>query len=1845
MAGNNFEVGNGVLKMVPGFDEFVPKLKAGLESINEELTVKVNADLSRLRRELRSETQVLERSSEIRVRVGANTLAGARQLQEWRRREQANSVDQDVDVDTGRGSARLAEWRASEEGRAVRQRVEVDRASLETASSQVSSHSRSMSRNMMLKLSIAGLVGSIGLFGQLAASASTAAGEILKAGQALAALPAVGFAGLAGAATVAVGATGFKDYFSAATSKTANPVTAGKQQASALNAVENAQYGLRDAQKKLNEAQREGARNLRDLNNEFLDQKLAVEDASLSVEEAQQRLNEVLNDPTADSTTRKRADLSYRQAMQRLTEQQNKTQDMQADTDRANAAGVQGSQEVLDAVRAVTVAQQQLNEAQTQVGAAGGQDKIAAALAKLSPNARSTVESIRALGPAWKDLRMQVQDNLFERVGGTITELADKQLPNLKTGLSGIATEMNIGLRSSLGYLSSAKAQADFSTSLENTRLGFAGLARAAAPATMAVTQLITTGSAFLPRFGDAIDDAAGKFNNFIARKANSGELYDFIDEGIDKSKLLGTSIVNVAQAFGSVFRAASVGSSGLQGFADLTDRLEKFLGSVRGQDILTTYFANARAEFAQWKPVFEQIPPILKAVVDGTQAWARILTPFLSAAGDLINDHTGLVKAAVIAYLGFKTVGPILAGVQAGMARLAATQAGVAASARASIAASAAAGAAGASAVERQAAGTLAASGRMTQLRAAGAGALGILGNPWILGMAAAGAATVGFISSIDEANEVQRNYANRAVQVQEANAQTVKALRDSGGAVNENVLDAQSQRVEQFKRQLSDVSKEAPGFWDKIVGTTVSAFGVDTKLDFREGMANQADAIKAAMEKTGLTNDQFAAGITGTDEKFQEFFNTLDDGKPGISNFQRTVSDLRFEFEQNQKSATEQIAESYRNLGKDAGSAADDIDKLTNAIAAQDKQKNAVDNARLGAAQSLANLTQGVDDVSGIRLDSTGSIDLSNFNDTSAQALVQNLQGAQVGYSKAVAGAKAWAEQNKLSQQQISEAVQKASDDFTNATRQQLINLGLPGPLVDALLAKYNLVPGQKTTKFEATGIDEATSKVNLYKNAIAGVRTDLSTKFVIDLVKGNVSTTNIPNNSNTGSPGIDLLGTLSGRATGGFLPTTGPGTDRTDGILAMTASGQPVAMVDGGEHITRRDMSQKYSRELTAINNGTFPKFAGGGVLPSGSYGMQSDGSGAFPDWVNALGTQYAVKPSTYAGHQTSDRNEAGYAPNPQGLNRGIDWGGTVPAMQTFAEAMFQRAPSDTAIEQIIWQNPTTGQKIGWHGRSPDTDGSYYASDYPGHQNHVHLRVSSQIGQQAVNPGVDPATGALNNTTTTISQQVTYAQAPLPGVMSEDEINKLQGQASVDSANQERNKVYADPASTAADKQAADLKYFQAQNSLQAQSKNKDSDASKLSVTGMFEKAGGILGNAVLGFFGLENSILAEGNVYNKAINDSVDAYNKYGKPTAQGGGYAYTPKNNPAVVTSTISTPSPAGTAIPSAGSAAAGTATTSGGVPVPAYNPAGGVEQWRPTFAAVLQALGQPASLLGPGLAQMQTESGGNPKAINMTDSNAAKGTPSKGLMQVIDPTFAAYRAPQFPNDIWEPSANIAAAIQYGVKTYPDLQSRWGSGVGYANGGKIKGPGGPKADQVPIWASNDEFMVNAASAKAAGPLLDAINSNPSTAGSLSQGLIDTVAGAGSLGIGAGAAAANAAAPGSGAAVQAIGDYVAGGLKVGADTLNRGLTGLRSTTAQSLGLDGSATSFMSGRETAGLAASSGGSSMVYTPSATATTPSRGGVTNNNQFTGVSPREMIQEWENYTARQGFGNLVNHY
>ncbi|MEU7032065.1 transglycosylase SLT domain-containing protein [Streptomyces sp. NPDC046237] len=68
------------------------------------------------------------------------------------------------------------------------------------------------------------------------------------------------------------------------------------------------------------------------------------------------------------------------------------------------------------------------------------------------------------------------------------------------------------------------------------------------------------------------------------------------------------------------------------------------------------------------------------------------------------------------------------------------------------------------------------------------------------------------------------------------------------------------------------------------------------------------------------------------------------------------------------------------------------------------------------------------------------------------------------------------------------------------------------------------------------------------------------------------------------------------------------------------------------------------------------------------------------------------------------------------------------------------------------------------------------------------------------------------------------------------------------------------------------------------------------------------------------------------------------------------------------------------------------------------------------------------------------ESSGNPRAINNWDINAINGVPSKGLLQVIYPTFKAYHIPGTKFDQYDPVANLVAAANYAADRYGSIDN-------------------------------------------------------------------------------------------------------------------------------------------------------------------------------------------------------------
>lgn len=186
------------------------------------------------------------------------------------------------------------------------------------------------------------------------------------------------------------------------------------------------------------------------------------------------------------------------------------------------------------------------------------------------------------------------------------------------------------------------------------------------------------------------------------------------------------------------------------------------------------------------------------------------------------------------------------------------------------------------------------------------------------------------------------------------------------------------------------------------------------------------------------------------------------------------------------------------------------------------------------------------------------------------------------------------------------------------------------------------------------------------------------------------------------------------------------------------------------------------------------------------------------------------------------------------------------------------------------------------------------------------------------------------------------------------------------------------------------------------------------------------------------------------------------------------------------------------------------------------NPPGeGAKRWEPYVKKALAANGLPTSdaYVQAWLRQIQSESGGNPKAVQggYVDINTMTGDLAKGLLQTISATFNVHAFPGH-KDIFNGYDNMLAAIHYAKARYgSDMLAVIGHGHGYANGGHIY-----NKQLAWIAEDGDEFVINNRKPNADSLLASAIKQraeiNPNSFSAKIAHIIDSAKFSGSNGYG-------------------------------------------------------------------------------------------------------------------------------
>lgn len=448
------------------------------------------------------------------------------------------------------------------------------------------------------------------------------------------------------------------------------------------------------------------------------------------------------------------------------------------------------------------------------------------------------------------------------------------------------------------------------------------------------------------------------------------------------------------------------------------------------------------------------------------------------------------------------------------------------------------------------------------------------------------------------------------------------------------------------------------------------------------------------------------------------------------------------------------------------------------------------------------------------------------------------------------------------------------------------------------EALANTYKLFPADLKTNVSVVGIPKAGAELDAFTKQQRQIAIDVELRRINSVDASLPAWSAERARAIWGIEGNHLGGRLPAYATGGKLPTTGPGTNMVDGFLGVGADGVPRARLDKGEWVINGRSSDKYDRELAAINAGTFPKLPGyaeggrngidaalgagrsvegnkyvwGGTGPTGfdcsgfvgwlqqivmgvvgstkrlytTYSILDGALAGLQPGLGPAGTQFQVGVSqehmaaTIAGQAA----ESGGAHGTSGIGggRANAQHSQFPNKYHLPNSMIagwneaQGVTGGTASE-VTW---TDKQELDLQSadiavqQAKEARDKVYADEKKSEADRAQADIKVQQAEQKV---IDLQ--AKKDEASTSTKKGPSPQAPgLAKAYSEEEMARLEAQMQVDDADERRNDVYADPEASANDRLRADFALQKAQEELAAVGKKKDSAAGDYSLKGILK-----------------------------------------------------------------------------------------------------------------------------------------------------------------------------------------------------------------------------------------------------------------------------------------------------------------------------------------------------------------------------------------------------------------------
>jgi hypothetical protein len=396
--------------------------------------------------------------------------------------------------------------------------------------------------------------------------------------------------------------------------------------------VADAQKRAKLAQEAVNRARREATEDLEDLNRALRGARLDEESAALAVTEALRELNAAREQGNLPDI--QRADLAYRQSLLTLEQAKDTTQDLGEEQADAAKKGVEGSDKVQDALRdqsdafrAVRDAQQGVLDAQNAVlsandglkssydGLASAQDSLAEAqkkvaagggaaadeMVKLAPNAQKFVDAVKALKPAFDDLRLDVQNKLFKGLDVTVTDMWKAWQGQLRTTLGSWATSFNTFFRNLGAAVSQPKFISDIAAGADGLRKGFDAIGKSVTDKLVpALGSLAKAGGPFLEALGEELAGVVTSFSDWVTAGERSGKLQSFFDNATQAMRDIFDIGGTVTSIIGNLFeiitgKQSDSDKTPLQAFNDRLQAVNRWLNDPANQQKVRGFITDVQ--------------------------------------------------------------------------------------------------------------------------------------------------------------------------------------------------------------------------------------------------------------------------------------------------------------------------------------------------------------------------------------------------------------------------------------------------------------------------------------------------------------------------------------------------------------------------------------------------------------------------------------------------------------------------------------------------------------------------------------------------------------------------------------------------------------------------------------------------------------------------------------------------------------------------------------------------------------------------------------------------------------------------------------------------------------------------------------------------------------------------------------------------------------------------------------------------------------------------------------------------------------------------------------------------